>query len=152
MSEQLNKECPSCGGELRRVRNNSAYLNDEQFDSVKAGDWYCSTCRGDKGKSGFLYFWDDDLPGQPQQRVPCAGWKWNDSCSIWQIETPTFDVNVWIDQDGEADCAEVIMYSADGDACAIISTYDEPDVVKCQLKIEDALEQLAREILKGIGR
>ena len=44
--------CPSCGESMRRVRNDSGYLNDYQFDAVKAGDWFC------KRHDPIVYVWD----------------------------------------------------------------------------------------------
>jgi hypothetical protein len=52
--------CPSCGNELRRVVNTTGYLNDFQFDSVKAGDYYCDRCKSDVARSGYKYFWKTD--------------------------------------------------------------------------------------------
>lgn len=38
------------------------YMNNEQFDSVKAGDWYCQVCPDNgRGESGLCYWWDKDL-------------------------------------------------------------------------------------------
>lgn len=32
-------------------------LNDEQFDAIRAGDWFCN-CRADgNGSPGYCYFW-----------------------------------------------------------------------------------------------
>jgi len=36
-------------------------LNDDQFDAIKAGDFYCDQCPGDRGKSGLRYFWKAEL-------------------------------------------------------------------------------------------
>ena len=34
--------CPKCGNELERVKQSyPAMLNSDQFDAIKAGDWYC---------------------------------------------------------------------------------------------------------------
>jgi predicted RNA-binding Zn-ribbon protein involved in translation (DUF1610 family) len=54
--------CPKCGKLLKRVRQ-SAYsmLNRDQFDSVKAGDYYCDSCKGERGKDGMRYFWKHEL-------------------------------------------------------------------------------------------
>ena len=60
-------ECPSCGKELKPVMQdaNSA-LNADQFDAIRAGDYYCSYCPEDKGtaktsKTGYAYFWKKDV-------------------------------------------------------------------------------------------
>lgn len=53
--------CPKCKSVLKRVRNESL-LNAEQFDSVKAGDWYCETCPDNgRGKSKLCYWWNAEL-------------------------------------------------------------------------------------------
>lgn len=53
--------CPTCGCALFKVRNESSYLNDDQFDAVKAGDWFCHTCVGKEARSGFKYWWNREL-------------------------------------------------------------------------------------------
>jgi len=53
--------CPQCGTGLRVVRNTSGVLNDEQFDSMRAGDFFCENCKGVEAKSGYKYWWKRDL-------------------------------------------------------------------------------------------
>lgn len=54
--------CPACGNALHRVRQErGGMLNVEQFDSVKAGDWYCDVCVSDQARSGHRYFWNREL-------------------------------------------------------------------------------------------
>lgn len=54
--------CPQCRGMLHKVRNEGGSLNDDQFASVKAGDWYCTSCpSNDRGKTGFCYWWDREV-------------------------------------------------------------------------------------------
>ena len=54
--------CPQCGKPLVRVtQDTDSYLNAEQFDSVKAGDYFCETCKDDSTKTGYKYFWEKDL-------------------------------------------------------------------------------------------
>jgi len=57
--------CDKCGGLLDLVRQERGYLNREQFDAVKAGDWYCATCPGDRGGTGRRYFWESELAKEP---------------------------------------------------------------------------------------
>lgn len=48
--ERLENRCPICGETLIEVRQSEPkMLNSEQFDSVKAGDYYCSKDR--------VYWW-----------------------------------------------------------------------------------------------
>jgi hypothetical protein len=55
-------KCPKCGKPLTRVRQREPkMLNDDQFDSIKAGDYFCAGCNGDRGKRGLLYFWEHEL-------------------------------------------------------------------------------------------
>ncbi len=55
--------CPTCKTPLKRVVQESrGMLNSEQFDAIKAGDYYCEACPGnDRGKSGLRYFWNSEL-------------------------------------------------------------------------------------------
>ena len=60
--------CSKCGGRLQAVTNQNGYLNDEQFDSVRAGDYVCKSCKGDRAKSGHRYYWKQELPAQPAKQ------------------------------------------------------------------------------------
>lgn len=60
--------CPGCGRPLHRVRRPAeSMLNDDQFDSVKCGDWFCEDCpkpTGDQrlvGGRRYQYFWTRKL-------------------------------------------------------------------------------------------
>lgn len=62
----MKPNCPLCGGQLEKVRYPSdSYMNEDQFNSVKAGDWYCSKCKSDKASSGYAYFWDSEVKPMP---------------------------------------------------------------------------------------
>ena len=56
------QKCPDCGKLLERVRYEGGCLNEDQFDATRAGDWYCSTCKGTRSRSGYRYFWSRELP------------------------------------------------------------------------------------------
>lgn len=60
-------ECPTCGGLLNRVRQGgNSMLNEYQFDAVKAGDYYCTACKGEEAQgSTYKYWWNRDLVKQP---------------------------------------------------------------------------------------
>lgn len=60
-SRGIDNHCPECGDDLDRVVNNGP-LNDDQFDAVKAGDWYCKKCKSDAAATGFKYWLDRQLP------------------------------------------------------------------------------------------
>ena len=61
MSEKL-RECPNCGRELVKVvRPHNSMLNEEQFDSVKAGDYFCTQCKDETTRTGYKYFWEFEL-------------------------------------------------------------------------------------------
>lgn len=50
--DQALRFCPTCSGVAERVTvDPDSGLTREQFEAVKAGDWYCDTCR--------LYWWED---------------------------------------------------------------------------------------------
>jgi len=55
--------CPECKTPLQTVRQTGERMyNDDQFDALKAGDYYCETCPGDgRGKSGLKYWWKREL-------------------------------------------------------------------------------------------
>lgn len=60
-------KCPSCGAPLYRVRQSSgSYLNADQFDAVRAGDWYCDKCSGTRGASGYRYYWNSEIAAAPE--------------------------------------------------------------------------------------
>lgn len=56
----INLICPECGKELNIVPG-SKCLNPEQWDSVKAGDYYCTKCKGNRGKTGYRYYWKEEI-------------------------------------------------------------------------------------------
>lgn len=54
--------CPQCGNDLERVRNTGGWMTRDQFDAVKAGDWYCETCPDNgRGNSGLCYWFASEL-------------------------------------------------------------------------------------------
>lgn len=62
-------KCPQCDGPLVRVVQGSGYLNRDQFDAVKAGDWYCTRCPDNgRGQSGLCYWSDNEVvkPDEPK--------------------------------------------------------------------------------------
>jgi hypothetical protein len=57
-----NYTCPQCKGELKEVTNNSLFMNKDQFDAEKAGDFYCERCPGnDRGKQPRCYWWTSEV-------------------------------------------------------------------------------------------
>ena len=60
------EQCPKCNGPLKEVTYQSnSMLNRDQFDAVRAGDFYCTSCKGSKSSSGYKYFWLRELPQLP---------------------------------------------------------------------------------------
>lgn len=56
------KKCPDCEGKLSPVfRRDGSMLNSEQFNSIRAGDYYCTKCPGNFSRTGYRYFWERDL-------------------------------------------------------------------------------------------
>jgi len=55
--------CPKCGYPLIKVvKSDWSMLNEEQFRTMKAGDYVCEAgCKGDRGKSGLRYYWEREL-------------------------------------------------------------------------------------------
>ena len=57
-----NHKCPQCGGDLQPVRYPGGYLNRDQWESIRAGDWLCELCPdNNRGKSGHCYWWDEEV-------------------------------------------------------------------------------------------
>lgn len=56
-------KCPQCGGVLYKVcRGSGSYLNDEQFESCRAGDYYCDKCPSNgRGNTDACYWWNREL-------------------------------------------------------------------------------------------
>lgn len=61
MTKQLI--CPQCRNKLIKVvQSCTSALNPDQFDAVKAGDYYCQTCPdNDRGSSKLCYWWTHEL-------------------------------------------------------------------------------------------
>lgn len=59
----MNPKCPLCKGELLPVRQSAgSHLNAEQFDAIKAGDYFCTTCPSNgRGNTAVRYFWAREL-------------------------------------------------------------------------------------------
>jgi hypothetical protein len=64
--------CPKCGNPLEKVRQSSnSPLNEEQFDSVRAGDWFCKCHSNERGNKPWAYFWDSEvLQSETSSPVP----------------------------------------------------------------------------------
>lgn len=62
-SQYTRPNCLQCGVELRKVTPSpGSPLNQDQFDSIKAGDWYCADCKGDEAKgTAYKYWWNREL-------------------------------------------------------------------------------------------
>ena len=58
----MSYQCPNCNQSLKKVIPSfDSKLNPEQWDSIKAGDYFCNHCKGNEGKSGFKYYWKNEL-------------------------------------------------------------------------------------------
>jgi len=68
-TEPSSKECPGCGGELESVTYPGGYLNREQWDSQKAGDYVCKVCpdNGRAANKQHAYFWEKELTAQKEE-------------------------------------------------------------------------------------
>lgn len=62
MDYQPMSICPDCEGPLERVKRPAgSYLNEDQFDSVRAGDLFCRGC--------FTYWWADGRRSRETSRL-----------------------------------------------------------------------------------
>jgi hypothetical protein len=54
--------CPICNNELKEVHYpQDSYLNEDQWASIRCGDYYCDTCKSDRSRTGYKYYWKKDL-------------------------------------------------------------------------------------------
>jgi hypothetical protein len=63
--------CPYCARPLTPVRYPGGYLNEDQFDSIRKGDWFCENCPG--WATQYRYFWNSELASRssaPSDAVP----------------------------------------------------------------------------------
>lgn len=68
----LPHACPQCGHALHEVPRHSTWMNDDQYNAVKAGDWYCGTCppiEGRESASGLRYWFDSEV--ESAERSAC---------------------------------------------------------------------------------
>lgn len=66
-------QCPRCGGKLKPVTQDpGSPLNEEQFASVRAGDYYCEACTGTEARTGYKYWWESDLEWTQATCARCA--------------------------------------------------------------------------------
>lgn len=75
--------CPNCGKPLEHVRYPSGcYLNREQWESVRAGDFMCQHCpdNGRAANKKFAYFWASEVnQSQPTLAQASAMGPWSTS-------------------------------------------------------------------------
>jgi hypothetical protein len=63
------KKCPQCEQPLDRVPA-SRNLNSEQWDAVKAGDYYCKSCPDNgRGQTGLCYWFDSELDAAERKKI-----------------------------------------------------------------------------------
>lgn len=61
-TKQATPLCPRCNKLLQKVRQESeSMLNHDQWDSVKAGDWFCECHNNGRGHAPYAYFWNSEL-------------------------------------------------------------------------------------------
>lgn len=61
MAETLT--CPKCGKPVKWIGRGPGWMNSEQWDATKPGEYYCDSpsCHDPEYASGFSYFWTSDL-------------------------------------------------------------------------------------------
>ncbi len=53
----MKLRCPSCGGKVESVGRGPGWMSRDQWDAVKAGDYYCADgCTDQSTRSGKRYF------------------------------------------------------------------------------------------------
>jgi len=54
--------CPCCNLELQEViQPENSFLNEYQWESIKAGDYYCINCKPDIEGMKYKYFWKKEI-------------------------------------------------------------------------------------------
>jgi hypothetical protein len=53
-------KCPKCGNDLTPTKA-PAWMNSDQWDAVKAGDWFCKCHDNGRARSGVAHFWDREV-------------------------------------------------------------------------------------------
>lgn len=63
--------CPGCGGPVKPTGPGPGWMNAEQWDAEKAGDWYCEACsKNGRGRTGFAYWTDAEVRAIRAEPVP----------------------------------------------------------------------------------
>lgn len=70
-TKALDNTCPTCGETLIAVRY-SGYLNEDQWDAIKGGDWYCNTCTDPSIVNGKKHWHDRELQTVTYQTCFCC--------------------------------------------------------------------------------
>jgi hypothetical protein len=65
--------CPDCARPLQKVRYEGGYLNEDQFDSIRAGDWFCEKCPKLDPPKRYRYFWNRDIAARSPDREAGSG-------------------------------------------------------------------------------
>lgn len=143
--------CPQCGHALKPVtyHGGAMALNREQWESVRAGDWYCEKCKSDASKTGYKYYWNHELTGDGSRR---------------EAERPSsigLSVASPASKDWPVQCVHHVPIPADGEhPCPVCKATQPPPPppVSNEFVAEgceqftapqiDALTAVAREILK----
>jgi hypothetical protein len=82
VASPLPERCPDCKRPLQKVRYPGGYLNEDQWDSMRAGDWFCEECPSLPVTKKYRYFWNRDLrPTLLDQIV----WAARDAVGEWTL-------------------------------------------------------------------
>ena len=58
--------CPQCKEPLQKVPP-SKWLNEDQYATVKAGDWFCTACpSNNRGAVPLCYWWDSEVQSRTE--------------------------------------------------------------------------------------
>lgn len=52
------KKCFDCGRDLESTGEGPGWMNSDQWDAIKAGDYFANTCPSATHPNGNCYFWD----------------------------------------------------------------------------------------------
>jgi hypothetical protein len=118
--------CPKCGRELKAVTYPAdSYLNRDQWDSERAGDWYCDNCPSEVARSGFSYFWEFDFKKELEPESELSTWKARAEKAEWENKVLSQDL---LDAKAERDTLKARCEKLEGYALLIVRLHQKIDI------------------------
>ena len=77
------------------VQSRPRMLNSEQFDAIKAGDWFCKTCPDDRGENVHLYRWSHELVLRDRRKRDRRAQSGDEALRVPQKAGYSIEVRYW---------------------------------------------------------